>query len=124
MIFFCVKAESARGDVAKSTECYMTEAGTSKEATEHVKGLVGHSWKKLNEESYNNSVPRSMINMCLNMARTSQCIFQHGDGIGTSTGATKDLLMSLIVEKNHFPRLNSSLLLKYRMILTVIQERR
>ncbi|XWS39484.1 hypothetical protein CRYUN_Cryun18bG0058700 [Craigia yunnanensis] len=92
------ETESARGDVAKSTECYMTGAGTSKEATEHIKGLVSHSWKKLNEESYKNSVPRSMINMCLNMARTSQCIFRHGDGIGTSTGATKDLLMSLIVE--------------------------
>ncbi|XVF66946.1 hypothetical protein PTKIN_Ptkin10aG0080800 [Pterospermum kingtungense] len=95
------KAESARGDVPKSTECYMIElAGRSKEARprEHIKGLIADSWKKLNEESYKNSLPRSMIKMCLNMARTAQCIFQHGDGIGTSTGATKDLLISLIVQ--------------------------
>ncbi|XP_017971249.1 PREDICTED: probable terpene synthase 9 [Theobroma cacao] len=93
------KAESARGDVAKSTECYMIETGASKEeARDHIKELMAHSWKKLNEESYKNLLPRSMINMCLNMARTAQCIFQHGDGIGTSTGVTKDLLMSLIAE--------------------------
>ncbi|EOY20311.1 3R-linalool synthase [Theobroma cacao] len=93
------KAESARGDVAKSTECYMIETGASKEeARDHIKELMAHSWKKLNEESYKNLLPRSMINMCLNMARTAQCIFQHGDGIGTSNGVTKDLLISLIAE--------------------------
>ncbi|XP_022762477.1 probable terpene synthase 9 [Durio zibethinus] len=93
------EAESARGDVAKSTECYMIEGGMSKEeARQHIKGLIAHSWEKLNEESYKNSLPRSMTKMCLNMARTAQCIFRHGDGIGTSSGATKDLLISLIVE--------------------------
>lgn len=77
----------------------MIETGASKEeARDHIKELMAHSWKKLNEESYKNLLPRSMINMCLNMARTAQCIFQHGDGIGTSTGVTKDLLISLIAE--------------------------
>ncbi|KAK8599317.1 hypothetical protein V6N13_077245 [Hibiscus sabdariffa] len=93
------KAESARGDTTKSTECYMAEAGASKEeAMEHVRCLLARSWKKLNEESLKSSMPRSMMKMCLNMARTSHCLYQHGDGIGTSSGATKDLLMSLIVE--------------------------
>ncbi|KAK8599316.1 hypothetical protein V6N13_077244 [Hibiscus sabdariffa] len=93
------KAESARGDTAKSTECYMAEAGASKEeAIEHVRCLLHRSWKKLNEESLKSSMPRSMMKMCLNMARTSHCLYQHGDGIGTSSGATKDLLMSLIVQ--------------------------
>ncbi|KAK8502780.1 hypothetical protein V6N12_073265 [Hibiscus sabdariffa] len=93
------KAESARGDTTKSTECYMTEAGVSKEeAMEHVRCLLARSWKKLNEESLKSLMPRSMIKMCLNMARTSHCLYQHGDGIGTSNGATKDLLMSLIVQ--------------------------
>ncbi|OMO60205.1 hypothetical protein CCACVL1_24329 [Corchorus capsularis] len=93
-------AESARGDVTKSTECYMIEAGVSRqEARKHIKELISNSWKKLNEESYINNglLPRSMINMCLNMSRTALCIFQHGDGIGTSTGVMKDLLNSLIV---------------------------
>ncbi|GMJ06375.1 terpene synthase 10 [Hibiscus trionum] len=93
------KAESARGDTAKSTECYMTETGVSKEeAMEHVRRLLQSSWKKLNEESLKSSMPRSMTNMCLNMARTSHCLYRHGDRIGTSSGATKDLLMSLIVQ--------------------------
>ncbi|KAK8484390.1 hypothetical protein V6N11_001648 [Hibiscus sabdariffa] len=93
------KAESARGDTAKSTECYMAEAGALKEeAMKHVRCLLRQSWKKLNEESLKNSMPRSMMKMCLNMARTSHCLYQHGDGIGTSSGATKDLLMSLIVQ--------------------------
>ncbi|KAE8727371.1 putative terpene synthase 9 [Hibiscus syriacus] len=93
------KAESARGDIAKSIECYMVEAGASREeAIKHVRSLLFHSWKKLNEESYKSSIPRSMAKLCLNMARTSHCIYHHGDGIGTSSGATKDLLMSLIVQ--------------------------
>ncbi|KAK8521118.1 hypothetical protein V6N13_077238 [Hibiscus sabdariffa] len=93
------KAESARGDTAKSTVCYMAEAGVSKEeAIEHVRRLLSHSWKKLNEESLKCSMPKSMMKMCLNMARTSHCLYQHGDGIRTSSGATKDLLMSLIVQ--------------------------
>ncbi|KAK8484389.1 hypothetical protein V6N11_001647 [Hibiscus sabdariffa] len=94
-----VKAESARGDTAKSIECYIVEVGASKEeAMEHVRCLLARSWEKLNEESLKSLMPRSMIKMCLNMARTSQCLYQHGDGIGTSNGATEDLLMSLIVQ--------------------------
>ena len=38
------------------------------------------------------------IKMTLNMARTSQCIYQYGDGINTTTGASKELLTSLIVK--------------------------
>jgi hypothetical protein len=36
--------------------------------------------------------------MSLNMARTAQFLFQNGDGIGTSTGVTKDNLTSLVVK--------------------------
>ncbi|MBA0566600.1 hypothetical protein Golob_011407 [Gossypium lobatum] len=32
-----------------------------------------------------------------NMARTAQCIYQHGDGFGTSTGVTKDCIISSIL---------------------------
>ncbi|MBA0566603.1 hypothetical protein Golob_011408 [Gossypium lobatum] len=31
------------------------------------------------------------------MARTAQCIYQHGDGVGTSTGVTKDCIVSSIL---------------------------
>ncbi|KAI5340388.1 hypothetical protein L3X38_019662 [Prunus dulcis] len=92
------KAESERGDVAKAVECYMEEKGTSEEKAQHyINDLICYSWKKMNEESAKTSrIPKSIVKMSLNMARTAHSIFQHGDGIGTSIGVTKDRLISLI----------------------------
>ncbi|KAM5580743.1 hypothetical protein ABKV19_010126 [Rosa sericea] len=91
------KAEGERGDVAKSIQCYMEEKGVSEEeAQDYIKGLISYSWKKMNQESAKPSIPKSIVNMCLNMARTAHCIFEHGDGIGNSIGVTKDRLISLI----------------------------
>ena len=85
--------------MAKSIRCYMVQEGASEEeAREHIKRLICYSWKKLNEERAKDSLPNSVVTMSLNMARTAQCIFEHGDGIGTSTGAIKDHLTSLIVK--------------------------
>ncbi|KAL4633133.1 hypothetical protein ACB092_04G099700 [Castanea dentata] len=93
------EVESKRGDVVKSIQYYMVHKGISEvEARHRIKELISYSWKKLNEESAKNSLPKSMIKMTLNMARTSQCIYQYGDGINTSTGAFKELLTSLIVK--------------------------
>ncbi|KAH9792996.1 tricyclene synthase [Citrus sinensis] len=94
-------AEIKRGDVAKSVQCCMNEEGISaEEARERIQGLLNYSWKKLNENriAKSNCLPNTMVNMCLNMARTAQCIYQHGDGIGSAEGVTKDRLVSLIVE--------------------------
>ncbi|ONI18547.1 hypothetical protein PRUPE_3G222300 [Prunus persica] len=92
------KAESERGDVAKAVECYMEEKGTSEEEAQHyINDLICYSWKKMNEESAKTSwIPKSIVKMSLNMARTALSIFQHGDGIGTSIGVTKHRLISLI----------------------------
>ncbi|KAF8391458.1 hypothetical protein HHK36_023763 [Tetracentron sinense] len=93
------KAEMVRGDVAKSIQCYMNKVGVSeKQAREHIEGLVKDSWKKLNGECVKTSFPRPIVNMSLNMARTAQFIFQHGNGIGTSEGVTKDRVMSSFIE--------------------------
>ncbi|KAL6136845.1 hypothetical protein ACLB2K_062140 [Fragaria x ananassa] len=91
------KAERERGDVAKSIQCYMEERGASEEeAYDYIKGLICHSWKKINQESAKTTIPRSIVNLSLNMARAAHCIFEHGDGIGNSIGVTKDRLVSLI----------------------------
>ncbi|KAK9924603.1 hypothetical protein M0R45_032965 [Rubus argutus] len=101
------KAESERGDVAKSIQCYMEEKGVSEEeARDYIKGLICYSWKKINQESAKPDIPKSIINMSLNMARTAHCIFEHGDGIGNSIGVTKGRLISLIanpipIDDNH-----------------------
>ncbi|KAL5797769.1 hypothetical protein ACOSQ2_002589 [Xanthoceras sorbifolium] len=92
--------EIKRGDVAKSIQCYMNAEGMSEEeARDRINGLISNSWKKLNEIKINkNYLPETMVKMCLNMARTAQCIFQHGDGIGTSIGVTQDRLIWLILK--------------------------
>ncbi|KAL9457599.1 hypothetical protein AB3S75_006611 [Citrus x aurantiifolia] len=91
--------ELKRGDVAKSIQCYMIEEGISEEeARDRIKSLIIYSWKKLNGKNlYKSDFPESMAKMCLDMSRTAHCIF-HGDGIGTSTGVTRDRLVSLILE--------------------------
>ena len=71
---------------------------SEEQALDQVGQLISHSWKKLNEESAKSSLPKSAINSTLNMARTAQCIFQFGDGIGTSTGVTEDRLTSFIIK--------------------------
>ncbi|KAK2650650.1 hypothetical protein Ddye_018139 [Dipteronia dyeriana] len=93
--------EIKRGDVAKTIQCYMNEEGMSEEeARDRINGLICNSWNKVNEIKIkkNKDLPKSMVKMCLNMARTAQCIFQHGDGIGTSIGVTRDRLVSLILK--------------------------
>lgn len=85
--------------MAKSIQCYMLQESVSKEEAEnHINSLISYSWKKLNEESAKNLLPKSIVKMSLNMARTAQFIFRYGDGIGTSTGFMKDHLTSLIVK--------------------------
>ena len=85
--------------MAKSIQCYMIEERISEEqARDQVEKLIGYSWKKLNEASIDSSLPKSMINSSLNMARSAQCIFQFGDGIGTSIGVTKDRLTLFIIK--------------------------
>ena len=40
-----------RGEVPKSIQCYMDETGaTEEDAKEHIKYLIGETWKKINED--------------------------------------------------------------------------
>lgn len=88
-----------RGDTPKSVQCRMNESGeTERAAIERIRDMLSHSLKKLNEECWRTQLSRGFADMVLNMARTSQCIFQHGDGIGTSNGVTKNKITSLFVE--------------------------
>ncbi|KAA3454242.1 nerol synthase [Gossypium australe] len=92
------KAEMERGDIPKAVQTYMIEKGVSEEtARNHVKELISNSWKKINEEILDNRFSRAIVNLSKNMARTAQCIYQHGDGFGTSTGVIKDCIISSIL---------------------------
>ncbi|XVF82873.1 hypothetical protein PTKIN_Ptkin16aG0086200 [Pterospermum kingtungense] len=93
------KAEMERGDIPKAVQSYMIEKGLSEdEARDHVKDMIKCSWKKINEEIVDNCFPKVIVNLSKNMARTAQCMYQHGDGVGTSTGVTKDCIVSSILK--------------------------
>nr|QBP79212.1 monoterpene synthase [Lilium hybrid cultivar] len=90
------KAEMERGDTPKSIQCHMRETGESEEVSrEYIKNLVDHFWKELNQESIRTHLPKNFMNLVTNMALASHCIFQFGDGIGDSTGITKNRILSL-----------------------------
>ncbi|KAL6328011.1 hypothetical protein AAG906_033275 [Vitis piasezkii] len=92
--------ELKRGDVPKSIQCYMYETGASEEdARKHISYLIGETWKKLNEDqAVESPFPETFIGIATNLARTAQCMYQHGDGYGIEYGETKDQVLSLLVE--------------------------
>ncbi|KAE8077313.1 hypothetical protein FH972_015885 [Carpinus fangiana] len=94
------KDELERGDIPKSIQCYMNETGASEEgARKHIRFLISKTWNKMNEEARAASSPfsRTFIEIVLNLARTAQCIYLHGDGHGVEDRETKDNVLSLII---------------------------
>ncbi|XP_059456694.1 myrcene synthase, chloroplastic-like [Corylus avellana] len=94
------KDELERGDVPKSIQCYMNETGASEEdAREHIKSLISETWNKMNEEARAASSPfsRTFIEIVMNLARTAQCIYLHGDGHGVEDRETKESVLSLFI---------------------------
>ncbi|RDX59103.1 putative terpene synthase 11, partial [Mucuna pruriens] len=76
------KDEQKRGDNACSIQCLMTENNISDEnvARKHIRKLIGNLWQELNGLAITTTaLPLSAIKVSLNMARTSQVIYQHGD---------------------------------------------
>jgi hypothetical protein len=102
-IFLCSETdqdELERGDVPKSIQCYMNETGASEEdARKHIRFLISETWNKMNEEAGAASSPfsRTFIEIVMNLARTAQCIYLHGDGHGVEDRETKDNVLSLII---------------------------
>ncbi|XP_010908315.2 probable terpene synthase 11 [Elaeis guineensis] len=91
-------AEQQRGDVASSIECYMNENSTSQdEARVHIRNLINSSWQDLNKECYAmTQLPRSIIKASLNLARTSQDMYRHGDD--DKFLSTDELILSLLIK--------------------------
>ncbi|KAF5938049.1 hypothetical protein HYC85_025555 [Camellia sinensis] len=90
--------ELQRGDVPKSIQCYMHETGASEnDAREHMKYLIGETWKKMNEDGAANSLfTKDFIGIAMNLARMSQCMYQYGDGLGAPGKENKYLVLSLV----------------------------
>ncbi|XP_058207561.1 terpene synthase 10-like isoform X1 [Rhododendron vialii] len=91
--------EMERGDNPKSIQCYMHETGASEEdARDHIKYLIGKTWEKMNEERLADSpFSKILVEIAMNIARVSQCMYQYGDGHSTQGQETKDRVLSLFI---------------------------
>ncbi|XP_057767413.1 linalool synthase Tps-5042L13, chloroplastic-like isoform X2 [Salvia miltiorrhiza] len=77
--------EASRGDVPKSIQCYMNDNNASEAAArEHVKWLIGETWKEMNKERVVRDSPFSQdfIKCALDMGRMAQYMYHYGDGHG------------------------------------------
>ncbi|KAJ6761465.1 TERPENE SYNTHASE 10-LIKE [Salix koriyanagi] len=92
--------ELKRGDVSKSIQCYMYETKVSEEkARDHIKNLIGNTWKKINDYRYANPrTSQTFIGVAMNLARMAQCMYQYGDGHGVGDLETKDRVKSILIE--------------------------
>uniref|UniRef100_A0A1W7HBW9 Putative trans-alpha-bergamotene synthase n=1 Tax=Scoparia dulcis TaxID=107240 RepID=A0A1W7HBW9_SCODU len=96
--------EIKKGDVPKSIQCYMNDTGSSEEgAREYIKRLIDVTLKRMNKEILMESPLRNFVGTAMNLARISQCMYQHGDGFGIPHHETKKNLVCLIVEPIHMP---------------------
>ncbi|OIW09229.1 hypothetical protein TanjilG_11367 [Lupinus angustifolius] len=77
--------EQERGDNACSIQCHMRENNISdeNEARKHIREFIGKLWQELNGIAMNTNLPWSIVKASLNMARTAQVIYQHGDDKST-----------------------------------------
>ncbi|KAL2331792.1 hypothetical protein Fmac_019373 [Flemingia macrophylla] len=80
--------EQQRGDNASSIQCLMLENNIFDEnvARKYIKNLIGNLWSELNGLAFTTTaLPYSVMKVSLNMARTAQVIYQHGDDQSTPT---------------------------------------
>nr|QCY41294.1 (-)limonene synthase [Cannabis sativa] len=92
--------ELKRGDVPKSIQCYMHDTGASEdEAREHIKYLISESWKEMNNEdgNINSFFSNEFVQVCKNLGRASQFMYQYGDGHASQNNLSKERVLGLII---------------------------
>ncbi|XP_058207566.1 (-)-alpha-terpineol synthase-like isoform X2 [Rhododendron vialii] len=91
--------EMKRGDIPKSIQCYMHETGASeKEAREHIKYLIGETWKKMNKDrGVESPCSHTFVELALNLGRMAQCMYQYGDGHAAQDVDSRDRVLSLLI---------------------------
>ncbi|KAI3717324.1 hypothetical protein L1987_68879 [Smallanthus sonchifolius] len=94
--------EMDRGKSVNAISCYMHEHDVSEEvASEYIKTLIDKAWMKMIKarvlcaEEFAND---PFIDMAINLARISHCIYQYGDGYGSPDERVKDRVLSVIFE--------------------------
>ncbi|XP_047958834.1 cineole synthase 1, chloroplastic-like [Salvia hispanica] len=77
--------EVNRGDVPKSIQCYMNDNNASEEeAREHVKWMIGETWKKVNEDrvAKDSLFCKDFVGCAVDLGRMAQYMYHYGDGHG------------------------------------------
>ncbi|PHT98653.1 (-)-camphene/tricyclene synthase, chloroplastic [Capsicum chinense] len=92
--------EMERGDVSKLIQCYMNEKGASEEeARKHINFMINETWKLINTAQRDNSLlSEKFIGCAINVARTGQTIYQHGDGHGIQNSEIQNRISKLFFE--------------------------
>nr|GME04121.1 terpene synthase 10-like [Ipomoea batatas] len=92
--------EMKRGDVPKAVQCYMNEAKVSiDEARDFVDFQINETWKKMNKARVEDCpFSETFIEVAMNLARVSHCMYQHGDGHGTKNLETQTLIQATLFE--------------------------
>lgn len=92
--------EIKKGDHLKSIQCYMHDSKCSEEnARNYIQKLIDQTWMKMNRDILRDqSFSKDFRRTSMNLARISQCIYQHGDGFGIPDRETKDRILSLFFE--------------------------
>ena len=100
MFVYIVQVEQERGDAASALECYMKEYEVSEEeACKELRQQITIAWKDINEGFLKPTVaPLPLLNIILNLARFMDVFYKDGDGYTDSKGATKDYIISLLVQ--------------------------
>ncbi|XP_006351730.2 (-)-camphene/tricyclene synthase, chloroplastic [Solanum tuberosum] len=92
--------EMKRGDVPKSIQCYMKENGASEEeARKHINLMMNETWKMINTAQHDNSLfCEKFMGCAVNVARTGQTMYQHGDGHGIQNSEIQNRISKLFFE--------------------------
>ncbi|KAJ8460709.1 hypothetical protein OPV22_033635 [Ensete ventricosum] len=90
--------ELERGDAPSSIQCYMLESGVPETAArKKIRELIKTSWRGINGDRSSSS-GEIFKTVAVGLPRTSQFMYQHGDGYGAPDGETKEQIMSLLFE--------------------------
>ncbi|KAG8385682.1 hypothetical protein BUALT_Bualt03G0070500 [Buddleja alternifolia] len=96
--------EVRRGDVQKSIQCYMREAGCSEvDARDYIKHLISVTLKRMNKDILMQNPVKNFKTTAMNLARIALCMYQFGDGFGVPHQETKKNLVSLIAKPINMP---------------------
>ncbi|XP_076891646.1 (E)-beta-ocimene synthase, chloroplastic-like [Bidens hawaiensis] len=95
------KNEIQSGINVNAISCYMNENGVCEEvARAYVKTVIDKAWRKLINVhvACSQDLRNPFIDMAINLARTSCCGYQYGDGHGAPDAPAKDMVISMIIK--------------------------